>query len=99
MTIGTTVRRAGLAAIAVVLLAGCSSPQLDDSGDTAENVSDVTNTEVYRNIDKYPNVERFCVDGLAFAATSSTTKDGTAKAPVLLRMPEWDLSHCGTEHR
>ena len=78
------------AALAGLLLAGCSQ-QLGDrtggAGRDPDRLSDVDYVEVYRNIDNFPNLAKVCVDGVAFAATSS--RDGQT-SPSLVRVPEWD---------
>jgi hypothetical protein len=72
--------------LALVLLAGCSA-QLGDRGGTEgaapDRISDVDFIEVFRNADNFPNMARMCVDGLAFASSSSG-------GPSLVRVPEWD---------
>jgi len=81
---------------ALLLLTGCSeSPQLGDRGGKenapVDKISDVDYVEVFRNADNFPNVARICVEGLAFAATSSGRRGEDAVAnPALLRVPEWD---------
>lgn len=86
-------------AAAVVLLTGCGSAESEDrqgsGGKSADRVTDVDKAEVFRNIDDFPNVERVCIDGLAFAATRSRN-DSTSVAPNLIRVPEWD-SGCGPQ--
>lgn len=82
------------AVAAAVLTAGCSAESADrqgGSGSGADRITDVDRAEVFRNIDDYPNVERVCIDGVAFAAT--TSYDGTT-ASNLIRVPEWDAV-CG----
>lgn len=83
------------AVLGVLLLAGCSSDQLGDRGgkDGAppDKVGDVDYIEVFRNADNFPNIARICIEGLAFASTSSGKRGESAVAdPALLRVPEWD---------
>ena len=81
-----------LAAVLVLGLAGCSS-QLGDRGGKEgappDFVSDVDYVEVYRNADGFPNLARVCVQGLAFATSSSGRGESAGAAP-LLRVTEWD---------
>lgn len=81
-----------VALAAALALTGCSA-QLGDrkggSGRDPDKLSDVDYVEVYRNIDNFPNVAKVCVDGVAFAATS--TRDGQT-SPSLVRVPEWDAT-------
>jgi PBP1b-binding outer membrane lipoprotein LpoB len=80
-----------------VLLAGCSAEAQDrkgGSGQKADRITDVDSAEVFRNIDNFPNIERVCVDGVAFAATRSYN-DTESVAPNLIRVQEWD-GKCGT---
>lgn len=83
------------AVVAALLLTGCSSDQLGDRGGkenaAPDRVGDVDYIEVFRNADNFPNVARICVEGLAFASTSSGTRGESGVAnPALLRIPEWD---------
>jgi hypothetical protein len=83
--------------VPVLLLAGCSD-QLGDRGGAEgappDRIGDVDYVEVFRNADNFPNIARICVDGLAFAGTSSGLRGEDAVAnPSLLRIPEWD-AHC-----
>jgi len=85
------------AVLAALLLTGCSSDQLGDRGgneDAApDKVGDVDYVEVFRNADNFPNVARICVEGLAFASTSSGKRGEKGVAnPALLRIPEWDAT-------
>ncbi|MFI5931838.1 hypothetical protein [Actinoplanes sp. NPDC051494] len=82
--------RRGLALMAAVVLGlaltGCSDQLGDrggDEGSKPDKISDVDYIEVYRNADKFPNVALICIEGIAFASTSSG-------GPSLVRMPEWD---------
>lgn len=84
------VRRLALAAVvpvAALVLVGCSE-QLGDRPMTEDVViQDMDSVRVFRNIDQFPNIARVCVDGVAFATTSSSG-DG----PAIVRVPEWDGS-------
>ncbi|MGW6276238.1 hypothetical protein [Kribbella sp. NPDC055071] len=91
----------GVAAAAALLLSGCS-PQLRDRGGnenaTPDHIGDVDYVEVYRNADNFPNISRTCVQGRAFATTSSGARgDNNDADPALIRVPEWD-SFCA-EHQ
>ncbi|GAB2470843.1 hypothetical protein GCM10027187_43640 [Streptosporangium sandarakinum] len=94
MAHSATAGRAAGAALAVLLLAGCSD-QLGDrggkNGAPPDRIGDVDYVEVFRNADNFPNIARICVEGLAFASTSSGSRgeDGVAN-PALIRVPEWD---------
>lgn len=79
-------RAIALAAVLTVLVTGCSEQLGDRGGDEGappDRIADVDHVEVFRNADKFPNVARICVEGLAFASTSSSD-------PGLVRVPEWD---------
>lgn len=89
-------RRRAAAVLAVLALSGCSAESADRQGGqgaAADRITDVDSAEVFRNIDDFPNVERLCIDGLGFAATSSY--DGQT-ASNLVRVPEWDR-RCGPQ--
>ncbi|GAB1819573.1 hypothetical protein [Herbidospora sp. RD11066] len=80
--------------MAALLLTGCSD-QLGDRGGNEnappDKISDVDYIEVFRNADNFPNVARICIEGLAFASTSSGLRGESGVAnPALLRVPEWD---------
>ncbi|WP_433220671.1 hypothetical protein [Microtetraspora malaysiensis] len=88
------------AALAVLLLSGCSSPQLGDRGGQNEappdKISDVDYVEVFRNVDNFPNIARICIEGVAFASTSSGVRGESGVAnPALVRVPEWDPKCAG----
>lgn len=90
-------KRALTAAAALLLLVGCSAESQDrkgGKGNDADRITDVDKAEVFRNIDDFPNIERVCVDGIAFAAT--TSYDGTT-ASNLVRIPDWDAL-CGGQN-
>lgn len=74
------------------LLAACSD-QLEDRGGTEgappDSIGDVDYVEVFRNADAFPNVARICVDGVAFAATS-TGRGQSSGGAALIRVEEWD---------
>lgn len=44
---------------------------------------------MFRNADGFPNVSRVCVDGIAFA-TSSTGRGESSGGAAIIRVPEWD---------
>lgn len=71
---------AALAAAAVALSACGSNNFRDVEGVKSK---DPQKLEVYSNTDAHPNINRVCIDGVAFA---TTTRD---YAPIL-RVPEWD---------
>jgi hypothetical protein len=81
--------------LAALLLIGCTEELGDresDAGRKADAIEDVYSVTVYRNIDRFPNVAMFCLEGLGFAATSR----GSSSAPTssdFLRVPEYD-SRC-----
>ncbi|GLX96588.1 MULTISPECIES: hypothetical protein [Herbidospora] len=82
------------ALLVALLLTGCSE-QLGDRGGEAgappDKISDVDYIEVFRNADNFPNVARICVEGVAFASTSSGARGESGVAnPSLIRVPEWD---------
>lgn len=78
-------RVAAVALLAVIGLAGCEEQLKDLHGADAR---DPDRVEVYTNYDRYPNIVRICIDGVAFA---TTTRD---YEPVM-RVPEWDATFCG----
>ncbi len=92
-------RRTALALTAtacLLVLAGCSA-QLGDrggqNGAPPDFIGDVQWVEVYRNVDRFPNIARVCVLGLGFATPSTGSasgEGGTNGATPLLRVPEWD---------
>lgn len=92
--LGTTV----VAIAATLLLGSCGSPQqLGDRGGVdgapPDKISEVDYAEIYRNVDGFPNLGRFCVDGLGFAAPSTGAavgEGGTNGATPIIRVPEWD---------
>jgi hypothetical protein len=88
-----------VAVLAIVVLAGCSAQLGDrggDEGSPPDRIGDVDFIEVFRNADNFPNIARMCVDGLAFAGTSSGLRGEDAVAnPALLRIPEWDPTCVG----
>lgn len=77
---------------AALALGGCSD-QLGDRGGEAgsppDKILDVDYVEVFRNADGFPNVSRVCVDGIAFA-TSSTGRGESSGGAAIIRVPEWD---------
>lgn len=77
---------------AALVLAGCSD-QLGDrggqEGSPPDKILDVDYVEVFRNADGFPNVSRVCVDGIAFA-TSSTGRGESSGGASIIRVPEWD---------
>lgn len=73
-----------LTAIGLVL-AGCGNQATRDLEGIPAKEPD--KAEVYVNVDKYGNVARICIDGVAFA---TTTRDYQA----LMRVPEWDKTWC-----
>ncbi|MEV0967364.1 hypothetical protein [Microtetraspora glauca] len=94
MALSVAARWSG-AVLAVLLVSGCSSPQLGDRGGQEEaapdKISDVDYVEVFRNVDNFPNIARICIEGVAFASTSSGIRGENGVAnPALLRVPEWD---------
>ncbi len=83
---------APLAAMLVLVLTGCADQLRDRGGQEGappDVIGDVDYIEVYRNADHFPNVARTCVQGLAFATTSSG-RGQSAGATPLIRVPEWD---------
>jgi hypothetical protein len=80
--------------VAGLALAGCSAQLGDRGGDEGappDRVGDVQYVEVFRNADEFPNIARICVEGLAFASTSSGSRgEDSVAEPALLRIPEWD---------
>lgn len=75
-----------------LILMGCSA-QLGDrggeSGAPPDKIGDVTWVAVFRNADAFPNIAQVCVDGVAFATTSSPRGESAGGAP-LVRVVEWD---------
>lgn len=99
-------RRSGglLTVVLLLILVGCTPDQLGDrggdSGNRPDHIGDVDYVEVYRNADQFPNISRICVQGLAFASTSSGSRgsEGADADPSLLRVPEWD-TFCAAHRR
>jgi hypothetical protein len=83
-----------VAASVAVLMTGCSAQLGDRGGDEGaapDRIGDVDYVEVFRNAHSFPNIARICVEGMAFASTSSGLRGQHSDAdPALLRMPEWD---------
>jgi aspartokinase-like uncharacterized kinase len=86
-------RRLVAGAIAAVLAVGCTGEQLQDiSQDQArtEEPADaieavITNPDsvtVFRNLDRFPNIARVCIDGIAFYVTSHTDTRAAALESV-----------------
>lgn len=88
--------------LAVLLVSGCSDQLGDRGGEEGappDRIGDVDYVEVFRNADNFPNIARICVEGLAFAGTSSGLRGEDAVAnPALLRIPEWDAHCAGREY-
>lgn len=100
MARSATVRWAGALLLSALLLAGCTKDQLGDRGGEEnappDKISDVDYIEVFRNADQFPNIARICIEGLAFASTSSGRRGENGVAnPALLRVPEWDAVCAG----
>lgn len=74
-----------IAAILAVSAVGCSSTLQDLEGIDAEAPDKI---EFYQSVDKYPNVGRLCIDGVAFLTTTREYGD------AINRIPEWD-DWCG----
>lgn len=77
-----------LATVATLVLSGCAGDTFRD----LEGVKgqDPQKVEIIYNVDGYPNIVRICVDKVAFA---TTTRDAQA---AIFRVPEWDVSFCGS---
>jgi hypothetical protein len=69
-----------------LLLTGCQQQLRDLEG---VPIKEPQKAEVYVNLDKYANIVRICIDGVAFAMT-------TRDYDPLTRVPEWDSSFCGS---
>lgn len=80
-----------LSLVAGLALVACSNQTIRDLEGVP--VREPDKAEVYVNIDTYPNVNRICIDGVAFA---TTTRDAQA---AIFRVPEWDSSFCGVVAR
>ena len=77
-----------IAGLVVVLsMAGCGQMPWQDSLRDLEDVEvrDPDSAVLYNNVDKYPNISKLCIDGVAFATT-------TREWEPLLRVPEWDAT-------
>jgi hypothetical protein len=78
----------GVVAIAAAgIIAGCTSPQLDDLKGVNPQYPNYAATWV--NVDGFPNVTELCINGVAFA---TTTRDYNA----IMRIPQWD-AFCATQ--
>ncbi len=84
------------AALSLALLSGCAADTLGDKGgqDGAQpdKISDVGRTEVFRNVDSYPNVERFLHRGSGLRCDQQrgryprpAVRPGLGVGPELLR--------------
>ena len=86
--------RKTIALALVFVLAGCSAQLEDRGGDEGappDYIGDVDYVEVYRNADAFPNISRVCVQGIAFATTSTGRGPETSGgATPLIRVSEWD---------
>jgi hypothetical protein len=78
--------------VGALALTGCSN-QLGDRGGVdgaaPHFIGDVDYSEVYRNVDDFPNIARTCVLGLGFATPSTGNGDFGGATPII-RVPEWD---------
>jgi hypothetical protein len=70
---------AALAAVAILI--GCGKNNFRDVEGVGSR--DPQKIEVYNNTDQHPNINRVCIDGVAFATT-------TREYAPILRVPEWD---------
>lgn len=86
--------------LGALALTGCSD-QLGDRGGVdgaaPDYIGDVDYSEVYRNVDGFPNIARTCVLGLGFA-TPSTGSGESGGATPLIRVTEWD-TFCASKSR
>ena len=80
--------------IATLAATVACSDQLGDRGGQEgappDHIGDVQWVEVWRNADEMPNVARVCVEGIAFATTSSGLRGEGVASPQLVRVAEWD---------
>lgn len=74
-----------------ILLAGCSNQTVRDLEGVP--ISEPDKAEVVVNIDQFPNINRICIDGVAFA---TTTREA---AGAIMRVPEWDGPWCGAAEK
>lgn len=76
---------AAAVAAGLFVLTGCGQAPWQDSLRDLENVpvKDPDDATLYNNVDRYPNISRLCIDGVAFATT-------TREWEPVLRVPEWD---------
>ena len=74
--------------VLATVLVGCSNQTKRDLEGVP--VREPDKSEVYLNVDQYPNVTRLCIDGLAFA---TTTRENNA---AIFRVPEWDKTWCAS---
>jgi hypothetical protein len=81
----TGIALVGIAAAGIV--AGCTSPQLNDLRNSPSVYPNYSTT--YVNVDGFPNVTELCINGVAFA---TTTRDLNS----IMRIPEWD-AFCATQ--
>lgn len=80
------------AAAGALVLGGCSDQLGDRGGEDGappDKILDVDYIEVFRNADGFPNVSRVCIEGVAFA-TSSTGRGDSSGGAAIIRVPEWD---------
>lgn len=75
--------------IGLLVIIGVAAPACSELGDQTkrdlENIDmqDPDSYEVWAAPDRFPNIGRVCIDGVAFASTTRTRQQ-------LLRVPEWD---------
>lgn len=70
-----------LAGVAALSITSCSNQTVRDLEGVP--VKEPDKAEIYLNVDKFANVARECIDGVAFAFT-------TREYEPILRVPEWD---------
>jgi hypothetical protein len=92
-----------MAAVGLLLLAGCSKATGEDRSDSVgagrlpDTTQDATHVDLYRNADGVPTVILFCIGTMRFYSSPSSLGGSSSRTyitPALLRLPEQDAV-CG----
>lgn len=83
--LGTLFGASLVASVALAMLIGCGNSRRDLNGVPNKEPD---KSEMYANVDGYPNIVRICIGGVAFATN-------TRQNDSMIRVPEWDKTFCG----